>query len=357
MTSSIFFSTREATWHQALALWAELGSGSVSEATWAEGLSPKQPALTTPAMFLSALLPWLLGCYPNSATGHGETTSGTHSQLGGFLHPFIWCPLGWEGLWDLLGGVGYRSSLLHPSSEVCPRGWDCPPRRGDLNQPVPALPSSRARPGLFFQLASRPKVPVMSGWPMSYPTVSLAPGEESGSSPGLETGYLWVGGHIWQVPVQPAMARAGTMSEAPGLPARAPMLLSTSVHIIYAPLLMNPGSVCVHQLSWEVPLTVRRIVPSELLTKKGEAWFGDGWERGCGTMSLSSSLLSFLFPWPSKKAVFSMSPTLPQAHNTAPGLSFPRMSPPPPCGTDSFVLPWDPCEMWLSLLSSTKRAN
>lgn len=159
MTSSIFFSTREATWHQALALWAELGSGSVSEATWAEGLSPKQPALTTPAMFLSALLPWLLGCYPNSATGHGETTSGTHSQLGGFLHPFIWCPLGWEGLWDLLGGVGYRSSLLHPSSEVCPRGWDCPPRRGDLNQPVPALPSKQSPSRFVFPAGQQTQSP------------------------------------------------------------------------------------------------------------------------------------------------------------------------------------------------------
>lgn len=45
-----------------------------------------------------------------------------------------------------------------------------------------------------------------------------------------------------------------------------------------APLLMKPDSVSVHQLSWKVTLTVRK-VPSELLVKKGEAWFEGEWKR------------------------------------------------------------------------------
>lgn len=127
MTPSTFFSTREATWHQALALWAELGSGSVSEATWAEGLSPKQPALTTPAMFLSALLPWLLGCYPNSATGHGETTSGTHSQLGGFLHPLYMVPTWVGGALGSVGGRGLQVLSSSPQLRSLPQRMGLPP--------------------------------------------------------------------------------------------------------------------------------------------------------------------------------------------------------------------------------------
>lgn len=69
MTPGTFLSSREPTWHWALALWAELGSGSVSEDIWAEVLSPEEPALTASAVFLSSihrgdpalLPPWLLG--------------------------------------------------------------------------------------------------------------------------------------------------------------------------------------------------------------------------------------------------------------------------------------------------------
>lgn len=108
----MFLSSREAAWHQALTLWAEQGSGSVSKAIRAEGFSPKEPMLTTPAMCLSGILPQGPSSPPNTASGTPilthpgaiETTPGGHSQLEGvsdILHSFIGYPLWWEGTWTL----------------------------------------------------------------------------------------------------------------------------------------------------------------------------------------------------------------------------------------------------------------
>ena len=85
----------------------------------------------------------------------------------------------------------------------------------------------------------------MAGWPMSHPTLSLAP--EGRLAPvlawHLDTFELEAtAGRLFQhgLPVP----KAGTMSEAPGLASKAPMLLSTSVSCtspMHCPSL-TPGS-------------------------------------------------------------------------------------------------------------------
>ena len=138
MTPRTFLSSRghsfKSTWHQALALWAELGSEGVSEATRAEGLSPEEAVLTLPpcphrVSHPRTQLSSHLGCWdphPNSPRGCGDQPR--RPQPAGRS---AWCfctPL-----------YGARS---------LPRGWDCPCHGGGSEESRPS-PSLGQSPSVF----------------------------------------------------------------------------------------------------------------------------------------------------------------------------------------------------------------
>lgn len=213
---------------------------------WTEGLSPEDPTV---------LLPWLLGPPARLIQGSWrppQEAVASYRECLVFLSLFLCHPHGCEGL-GALGG------LQVPSGRTC---GTAPVLQAGLSSPGSVLPSIRVP--LSFQPTSRPKAPVMVGWPVSHSTPSPAL-RGSGSSPGLECEYLRVGGHTWQVVTAwPACAQ--------GLATKAPMPFSTSMHIIYTLLIPQPHP----RLSLEVILT-GRIVPSKLWAEQGEACLGGGW--------------------------------------------------------------------------------
>lgn len=208
------------------------------------GLSPEDPAV---------LLPWLLGpptrLIQESWRPPQEAVASSRECLV-FLSLFFGCE-----------GLGALGGLQVPSGQTC---GTAPVPQAGLSSPGPKTEGLcsflEQSPSVFpaDQQAQSPGI----GWVACVPFHSVP-----GSSPGLECGYLTVGGHRWQVVTAwPACTQ--------GLATKAPMPFSTSMHIIYAPLIPQPQP----QLSLEVILTVR-IVPPKLRAEQGEACLGGGWKR------------------------------------------------------------------------------
>lgn len=210
------------------------------------GLSPEDPAV---------LPPWLLGpptrLIQESWRSLQEAIASSRECLV-FLSLFLCCPLGCEGLGALRG-------LQVPSGQTS--GTALVPQAG-LSSPGPkteGLCSSLEQSPSVFPADQQAQSP-SNCWVACVPFHSVP-----GSSPGLECGYLTVGGHRWQVVTAwPACAQ--------GLATKAPMPFSTSMDIIYALLTPQPQP----RLSLEVILTVR-IVPPKLWAEQGEACLGGGW--------------------------------------------------------------------------------